>query len=335
MTFLEAAYRILKQVGRPLHYREITERALQENLLDTGGLTPGDTMGSRLYTDTLKPKSLFRRAGKGLFALKESRPEDIAYRINQLNQQIRKKLHRLLREMQPDRFEALIGELLLSLGFDESTVEVTSFSRDGGIDVRGLLHASGVTKINAAVQVKRWKRNVRAPTVRELRGSLKVHEQGIIITTSGFSKSAIEEAEEAGKTRISLVDGEQLINLLVQHSIGVTERQHAVLSLDEEWWEEMAGVDESEGLSPAEPDSLPKPIGARYPLPIRATVHGQTYDAEMLAEDGRIRYAGKEYGSPSEAGKIVSGWKAVNGWVFWEFRDPDSSKWRKIDALRR
>ena len=110
------------------------------------------------------------------------------------------QLRKRLRDMPADRFEALIGELLIAIGFDEATVEVTRYGGDGGIDVRGVLSAGGVTEVNAAVQAKRWKRNIQVRTVRELRGSLTAHEQGIIITTSDFSSGARKEAAEAGKT---------------------------------------------------------------------------------------------------------------------------------------
>lgn len=49
MTYLDAAHEILKQAGQPLHYREITERALAQDLIQPTGLTPDATMGSRLY----------------------------------------------------------------------------------------------------------------------------------------------------------------------------------------------------------------------------------------------------------------------------------------------
>jgi restriction system protein len=184
MTFLEAAYHVLQRVGHPLHYVEITERALAAGLIDTRGQTPEPTMGSRLYVDVKRPGSRFCQVDKRTFALVESRPTDIAQRIADLNRRTRTELRKRLQNTPADRFEALIGELLIALGFDESTVEVTSYGGDGGIDVRGVLRAGGITEFNAAAQVKRWKkRNVGAPIVRELRGSLVVHEQGIIITT--------------------------------------------------------------------------------------------------------------------------------------------------------
>ena len=147
--------------------------------------------------------------------------------------------------MLPDRFEALIGELLIALGFEEERLRVTSYSNDGGIDVRGVLNAGNITEVNAAVQVKRWKNNIQAPVVQSIRGSLVVHEQGIVITTSKFSKGAIAEAQAPGKVRISLVDGEQLLDLLIAHKIGVKAEAFTVYSIDQDWWGGIANPSES------------------------------------------------------------------------------------------
>ena len=92
--------------------------------------------------------------------------------------------------MDPGDFEELIGTLLTKLGFED--VEVTARSNDGGIDVRGTLVTGDVIRTRMAVQVKRWKANVQTPIVQQVRGSLGTHEQGLIITTSDFSKGALD-----------------------------------------------------------------------------------------------------------------------------------------------
>src|SRR5690606_19491161 len=48
MTFTDAAREVLKQSGRPLHYKEITELAIEKNLLSHVGKSPEVTMGARL-----------------------------------------------------------------------------------------------------------------------------------------------------------------------------------------------------------------------------------------------------------------------------------------------
>src|SRR4051812_4377987 len=48
MTFTEAAVEVLRRAGRPLHYKEIADAALRENLLSHVGQDPEITMGQRL-----------------------------------------------------------------------------------------------------------------------------------------------------------------------------------------------------------------------------------------------------------------------------------------------
>ena len=48
MTFTEAAAEVLRIAGKPLHYKEITELAIEKNLLSHVGKSPEVTMGARL-----------------------------------------------------------------------------------------------------------------------------------------------------------------------------------------------------------------------------------------------------------------------------------------------
>jgi len=71
--FKDIAYQILKEVGRPLHSKEITKLALERGWLKTAGKTPEATMGAQIYMDIKKKKinSLFVKVGHGKFGLKE------------------------------------------------------------------------------------------------------------------------------------------------------------------------------------------------------------------------------------------------------------------------
>jgi predicted NUDIX family phosphoesterase len=83
--FLKAAYEVLSAAQEPLSAPEITARAMDGSLLRSVGLTPWQTMKSKLSTDILKlgERSVFMRAEKGRFALREWQkiyPEHIADR---------------------------------------------------------------------------------------------------------------------------------------------------------------------------------------------------------------------------------------------------------------
>ncbi len=137
--------------------------------------------------------------------------------------------------MKPGEFEEVIAQLLAEMGFEG--VEVTKLSNDGGIDVQGILVVGGVVRIKMAVQAKKWKRNkIRAPIVREVRGSLGVHEQGLIITTSDFTAGAVTEAAQPDKTPIALMNGKQLVTQLMEHGIGVRQSAPALFELDNASW---------------------------------------------------------------------------------------------------
>src|SRR5690349_5735077 len=72
MTALEAVEAVLIQAGSPLHYREITKRALEQGLWHTEGRTPWETVNARLAVQivTEGASCTFQRTGKGIFALR-------------------------------------------------------------------------------------------------------------------------------------------------------------------------------------------------------------------------------------------------------------------------
>lgn len=134
--------------------------------------------------------------------------------------------------MSPIEFEELVGELLAAIGFEEVTV--TKPSGDGGIDVRGILVVGDVIRIRMAVQVKRLKDNIQSPTVQQVGGSLGTHDQGLIVTTSDFSEGAKREAARHDAVPVALVNGEQLVSLLVKHTLGVHRTTYDLIELGED-----------------------------------------------------------------------------------------------------
>jgi hypothetical protein len=115
-------------------------------------------------------------------------------------EQVRSKLLAL----EPQRFEFFIRELLQHCGF--SDVCVTRFSADGGVDVNARAGSRTWVFENTLVQVqaKRWLHSVGRKEVAELRGSLQPFARGAVVTTSHFSKAAINEAARQGRIRLPL-----------------------------------------------------------------------------------------------------------------------------------
>lgn len=237
VSFTDAAELILDAADekRPLHYREIMDRILELDLIETSGLTPEATLYSMILSEIKRQvgrgeKPRFIKYGQGMVGLRKWMGEGVAYQIEQQNREVQEKLLEHLITLSAEEFELLIGKLLAELGFED--IEVTSHAGDRGIDIRGTLVVGDVIKTKIAVQAKKWQNNVQSPIIQQVRGSLGTHEQGLIITTSGFSKGAIQEAERPDAVPVALVDGEQLIELLIEHQILVHRVEYQLISLD-------------------------------------------------------------------------------------------------------
>lgn len=120
-------------------------------------------------------------------------------------------------ELDAKEFEILVGHLLTALGFEGS--EVTGKSGDGGIDATGELNIANLAKVKVYVQAKRYKlgQKVNATTVKQLRQAIPFGGQGAFITTADYQAAASEVALENGFPRIGLINGRQLVDLLIEH----------------------------------------------------------------------------------------------------------------------
>lgn len=226
LSFTDAAELVLKRFShsQPMHYKELTKRALALGFVATRGQTPEQTMYAQIGTEIERQQRRgevprFTKHGKGMISLTHEAEVGLAGLIDQHNAETRKKLREQLYSIDPSEFEALVGQLLAKIGFER--IEVTSRSRDGGIDVRGTLVVAGVIRTNMAVQVKRWTNNVQSHIVQQVRGSLGTHDQGLIITTSDFSTGARQEADRPNAVPVALMNGDELVGLLVENDIGV------------------------------------------------------------------------------------------------------------------
>ena len=239
-SFTNCAQKVLEEFGdkKPMHYKEITDKALQKGWLITVGKTPEASMYAQVINE-IKRKQIrgerprFVQHGRGYFGLSQWMGRGLAFQIEQHNRQVRKALRERLLDMNPGEFEELVSLLLTKMGFE--MVGVTKLSGDGGIDVRGTLVVGDVVHTKMAVQVKKWKNNIQSPVVQQVRGSLAAHEQGLIITTSNFSKGAMEEAAQVDKIPIALMNGEQLVILLMEHNIGTRRSTPDLFEIDDDF----------------------------------------------------------------------------------------------------
>lgn len=120
-------------------------------------------------------------------------------------------------QLDAKEFEILISHLLTALGFEGS--EVTGKTGDGGVDAIGELNVANLAKVKVFVQAKRYKLDAKisANTVRQLRQAIPHDGQGAFITTANFQRKAGDVAVEQGFSRIGLINGRQLVDLLIEH----------------------------------------------------------------------------------------------------------------------
>lgn len=121
-------------------------------------------------------------------------------------------------------FESFLKIYLDKIGLDE--VMITRRSRDGGIDLKakrlGIGYFSDSDVVNYYVQAKCYNPNkkISVSKIRELKGVIPSGYKGIFITTTSFTKEAMEEALNDSSRMVILIDGKKLIESCIDNEIG-------------------------------------------------------------------------------------------------------------------
>lgn len=139
---------------------------------------------------------------------------------NRLKAELRQKIM----DSPPDFFEKLVLCLLVKMGYGRSLsdAKVLGRSGDGGID--GTIKEDELGLSLIYIQAKRQQGNVSASQVRDFTGALdcKGAQKGIFITTSDFTQPTKDFVEEVRSRRVILIDGDQLVQRMIDHDLGVS-----------------------------------------------------------------------------------------------------------------
>ena len=152
-------------------------------------------------------------------------PEDaLASAYQQLRAELESEILDQVAGASPAFFEQLVVDLLVKMGYGGSRQDAgraVGRSGDGGID--GIINEDRLGLDVIYIQAKRWESTVGRPEIQKFAGALQGHRarKGVFITTSGFSREAVDYASQID-TRITLVDGERLSRLMLDHNVGVT-----------------------------------------------------------------------------------------------------------------
>jgi restriction system protein len=144
--------------------------------------------------------------------------------------------------MTPSRFEWLVEQLVVRLGYGSSDAEVHAALKSGAGDsgVDGVIKEDRLGLGQIYLQAKRWQHRVGRPEIQSFVGAMHGRAQkGVFITTSDFSREAREYAETLQGLRLRLVDGRELASLMIDCGLGVSEeRVYRTYRIDSDFFEE-------------------------------------------------------------------------------------------------
>jgi restriction system protein len=155
----------------------------------------------------------------------ESTPEEI---LENSYLSIRKNLAQELllkiKSSSPAFFESLVVEFLVKMGYGGSIKDAgRSIGRSGDEGIDGIIKEDKLGLDVIYVQAKRWENVVGRPEIQKFVGALAGQgaKKGVFITTSRFTSEA-KEYQPRNETKIVLIDGESLAELMIDHNLAVS-----------------------------------------------------------------------------------------------------------------
>ena len=168
--------------------------------------------------------------------------ENIINNFELLKKEVCDEILQKILEQSSDFFEQLVVDLVVAMGYGgsiEDAGKATKRTGDEGID--GIIKQDRLGLDNIYLQAKRWQRDsvVSRPEIQKFVGALAGQgaRKGIFITTSRFSKDALEY-KPRNDTSVILIDGQKLVELMYEYNIGVTtEMKFEIKRLDSDYFD--------------------------------------------------------------------------------------------------
>jgi len=135
-------------------------------------------------------------------------------------------LKQLAKKLHGHALEGFIASLLEAMGYRAT---VTQAAADGGVDVIAHKDELGIHPPIIKVQVKSSEGSVGSPAVSQLYGVVDNSEVGLFVTLGSYSKQA--KAFEKNKSNLRLVDGGELVKLILTHYQDLSPRYKALIPL--------------------------------------------------------------------------------------------------------
>ena len=160
---------------------------------------------------------------------------DVIRTIKAFNQEQMHKLSSLLAFMKQRDFEFLVQELLESMGYED--IKITRESGSKGVEVIASFQF-GISTVPEVIHVKRYQSSTGRPALDQLREAVSRHEcfRGTLITLGRFTRECKDAALIAEGVQVKLIDGQHLLMLLSENSIGVTRQTVSLYHIDDEYF---------------------------------------------------------------------------------------------------
>lgn len=272
MRIIDAITEVLKESGKPMGHLQIYHAIKKRQLFSFGAKDPISVVRSQIRKHcfgldfpSASPKKFFiMTEGKttstkplyfliGENKLKNRVVETIeecsellaeeAIHKNYLQHLInlKQQLLGIIKSEDPAFFEKLVVDLLLKMGYGwnkTTSGQVVGGRADEGID--GIISQDKLGLENIYIQAKRYSAMKVPPSeVRDFIGTMTIKgaRKGVFFTTSDFTKQARKHAQDAQGMSITLVDGNLLSDLLVQHEMGIAKvEKYIVYEVDKNFF---------------------------------------------------------------------------------------------------
>ena len=164
-----------------------------------------------------------------------------------LRRELETELLAKVKTCSPEFFEKLVVQVLVAMGYGGSRAdagEAIGRAGDGGID--GVIKEDRLGLDLIYIQAKRWDSgSVGSPEIQKFGGALAGQKarRGVFITTSTFSKAAVEYAKSI-EAKVVLIDGPKLAEFMFDFGVGVTPvTQYEVKDIDSDFFEQDEDAD--------------------------------------------------------------------------------------------
>lgn len=162
--------------------------------------------------------------------------------LDELNESLARDLVQRIQALKPDALERIVLRLLHAMGYGSSEEAMQHLGGAGDEGVDGVINLDKLGLQKIYIQAKRYRDGspITPNTIQAFVGALvsKRAVGGVFITTSDFTKAAIEAANKS-TLQLELINGARLGELLIENRVGVRTKELVKADLDEAFFEEL------------------------------------------------------------------------------------------------